>query len=67
MAKQSELMKKVNKYMQDLETSATQEDAYKNFGLASNTIRNMYLKQLDTIAVRKNKWLILIHLSKHLI
>lgn len=55
MAKQSELMKKVNKYMRDLETSITQEDAYKNFGLASNTIRSMYLKQLDTIAVRKNK------------
>ena len=55
MAKQSELMKKVNKYMRDLEASATQEDAQKNFGLASNTIRNMYLKQLDTIAVRKNK------------
>ena len=67
MAKQSELMKKVNKYMRDLETSITQEDAYKNFGLASNTIRSMYLKQLDTIAVRKNKWLTLIHLNRCLI
>ena len=49
MAKQSEEMKNVNKYMRMLESAASQKEAYKSFGFASNILRGMYVKQVEAI------------------